>query len=112
MVQPVQVVRNFKSSKHTLKRLEDAAISSRSQEKVQLLQRWLTALKESDKFSAGSTKNAIEQPSPSVESKDSPKNPSLVCKTCILERLPPLRLFEISKPVSPKDMGLLSSVHV
>ncbi|KAK3151248.1 hypothetical protein QOZ80_3AG0243520 [Eleusine coracana subsp. coracana] len=51
--------RTYKSVKLTAKRLEDAALSYRGEERVQLLHRWLVALKETQRAAA-----ALREPQP------------------------------------------------
>ncbi|KAB1217994.1 hypothetical protein CJ030_MR3G014596 [Morella rubra] len=71
------VARNFRSAKQTVKRLEEAAVSCRGAERVQLLRRWLVVLKEVKK-SSGAALEDKEQHLASDEGKDSPKRPSMV----------------------------------
>ncbi|XP_010253375.1 PREDICTED: myosin-11 [Nelumbo nucifera] len=72
--------RNFKSFKHTVKRLEEVSISCRGLERIQLLRRWLFALKEIEKLSGNSIddkEKVLDQHLASDES-SSPKNPPMV----------------------------------
>lgn len=78
-----KVTRNMQSFRHTVKRLEEVSISCRGIERVQLLRRWLVALKEVERLTA----NSIDTDEKDTENqflhdefKDSPtQQPTLVC---------------------------------
>ncbi|KAK9985380.1 hypothetical protein SO802_030331 [Lithocarpus litseifolius] len=73
--------RNLKSFKHTLKQLEEVSVSCRGVERIQLLRRWLVALKEIERLSLGSNEHNEKNPEERLtfdDSKDSPRKPNLV----------------------------------
>ncbi|XP_022963058.1 myosin-11-like isoform X3 [Cucurbita moschata] len=75
-----RIGRNMQGFKQAVKRLEEISVSSRGPERVQLLRRWLIALKEVDRLSSGSVEGGKNSPTDQLndENKDSPKRPALV----------------------------------
>ena len=83
----MQVARNHKSFTHAVKRLEEASISCRGPERVQLLRRWLTLLKEIAKLSGDLTEDnvmSLEQHLDADETNDNTRKPSLVSEAVLL----------------------------
>ncbi|KAL1295622.1 hypothetical protein HN51_056474 [Arachis hypogaea] len=73
--------RNYRSVAQTIKRLEEAAITYRGPERVELLRRWLVVLKEIDKLSRAADEGkekTFEHHLGVEELKDNPRKPSLV----------------------------------
>ncbi|KAF7804524.1 intracellular protein transport protein USO1-like [Senna tora] len=73
--------RNMQSFKLTVKRLEEVSVSCRGAERVQLLRRWLVALKEIERLSTGFTECDEKDPEDQLnadESKESPRKPTLI----------------------------------
>ncbi|PIA38855.1 hypothetical protein AQUCO_02700211v1 [Aquilegia coerulea] len=80
IIQDRIVPRNFQSVKVTVKRLEELSVSCTGVERIQLLRRWLVALKEIERLSAVTFDKELstEHSHASNEDKDSPRKPSLV----------------------------------
>ncbi|XP_012569741.1 uncharacterized protein [Cicer arietinum] len=73
IIQERIVARNMQSFRHTVKRLEEVSVSCRGIERVQLLRRWLVALKEVERFAATcSDTNAKDGDDHFDDFKDSP----------------------------------------
>lgn len=74
--------RNFRSVAQTIKRLEDAAISFRGPERVELLRRWVAVLQEIQKLFEASLaegkERTLEQHLAVEEAKENPRRPSQV----------------------------------
>ncbi|KAG2402639.1 uncharacterized protein HKW66_Vig0238360 [Vigna angularis] len=85
IIQDRIVTRNMQSFRHTVKRLEEVSISCRGIERVQLLRRWLVALKEVERLTANSIDTDEKDTDNQFlhdEFKDSPtQQPTLVCET-------------------------------
>lgn len=69
--------RSLQSLRLTAKRLEDVSVSCRGEERVQLLRRWLVALKETDRERMFSSSPTYEHHADD-SFKDSPKKPTIV----------------------------------
>lgn len=78
----MQSARNYRSVAQTIKRLEEAAVSYRGPERVQLLRRWVVVLHEIQKLSEASLaegkEKTLEQQLAVEDAKENPKRPSLV----------------------------------
>ena len=73
--------RNYRSVSQAIKRLEEAAISHRGPERVQLLRRWLVVLKEIESLSGASAEGkerTLEEHLVVEDIKENPQRPSLV----------------------------------
>ncbi|KAJ3682772.1 hypothetical protein LUZ60_012999 [Juncus effusus] len=75
IIQDRMGIKNYKSFRQIVKRLEDMAVTCRGEERVQLLRRWLVALKELEIYSNGDESKTHLIISPD-DSETSPKNNS------------------------------------
>ncbi|KAF7143524.1 hypothetical protein RHSIM_Rhsim05G0185500 [Rhododendron simsii] len=94
----IAAARNLKSFKPAVKRLEEVSVSCRGVERVQLLRRWLVALKEVERITAGSADISgqnSEQLHTSDEAKDSPRKPTLVLYYDSDIGLEPMNFFDV-----------------
>ncbi|CAN0909387.1 hypothetical protein LINGRAHAP2_LOCUS25761 [Linum grandiflorum] len=74
--------RNYRSARQTIKRLEEAAVSCRGQERIMLMRRWLAVLKEAEKSGAASLEDnkykAMDQYLQHDDARESPRRSSTI----------------------------------
>ncbi|KAJ4831229.1 hypothetical protein Tsubulata_005519 [Turnera subulata] len=70
--------RDLNSFRSTVKRLEEVSVSCKGPERVQLMRRWLVALKEIERLSSLSNEPSPVDQNGTDENKDSPKKPTMV----------------------------------
>uniref|UniRef100_A0A1D1YZX4 Coiled-coil domain-containing protein 150 n=1 Tax=Anthurium amnicola TaxID=1678845 RepID=A0A1D1YZX4_9ARAE len=78
ILQERMVGRNYKNFKQTVKRLEEASVSCRGPERIQLLRRWLAALREVERIASGLIDDKTLEQHLASDGSSSPKNASLV----------------------------------
>ena len=82
----LQGTQNYKSVKQTVKRLEEAAISSRRDERVQVLRRWLRVLQEIE-AELGGLDGSVRHNAPSSEPNTSKAPLARVCSAHLMSFL-------------------------
>ena len=83
----IQGGRNIRSVKQTIKRLEEAAVCCRGNERAELMRRWLAVLKDIEKISqafSDDKQSTLDEHLATDDSKDSPRKPSMVRKLLFL----------------------------
>jgi len=76
-----KVTRNMQSFRHTVKRLEEVSISCRGIERVQLLRRWLVALKEVERLTANFIDTDEKDTDNQLLHDEFKDSPTMVCET-------------------------------
>ncbi|KAL9275199.1 hypothetical protein AKJ16_DCAP21415 [Drosera capensis] len=94
----MQGAKNFRSFKHAVKRLEEAAVSRRGLERTQLLRRWLALLKEVEKVFESSSEDSVktlEQHLTPDEEKETTRKASLVLYYDSDEQSEPVNFLDV-----------------
>lgn len=107
-----QVARNMRSFRNTVKGLEEVSVSCRGIERVQLLRRWLVALKEIERLAAAFAGTNSKDLLPD-EFKDLPIRPTLVCQNHLVFAISALYLpaFFYFPPPLVASLREFTSLH-